>query len=101
MRAAFYEAQGSAADVMQVGGLPDPKPGPGEVRLRVAVSGLCPGDMKFRTGFVGEPLAYPLIVPHQDGTGTIDQVGAGVDPGRWASVAGYTRPRAASPRGGA
>ncbi len=30
MRAAFYEAQGAAADVMQVGHLPDPQPGAGE-----------------------------------------------------------------------
>jgi NADPH:quinone reductase-like Zn-dependent oxidoreductase len=82
MRAAFYEAQGAAADVMQVGNLPDPQPGPGEVRVKVSVAGLCPGDMKFRTGFAGEPLAFPRIVPHQDGAGIIDRVGEGVDPNR-------------------
>ncbi len=82
MRAAFYEAQGAAADVMQVGHLPDPQPGAGEVRVRVSVAGLCPGDMKFRTGFAGEPLAFPRIVPHQDGAGIIDSVGEGVDPDR-------------------
>ncbi len=82
MRAALYEAQGAAADVMQVGHLPDPQPGAGEVRVRVSVAGLWPGDMKFRTGFAGEPLAFPCIVPHQDGAGIIDSVGEGVDPDR-------------------
>ena len=78
MKAAFYESQGAAADVLKVGEMIDPKPGIGEVRVRVAVSALSPGDIKFRTGFSGSPMPFPRIVPHQDGAGVIDEVGQGV-----------------------
>jgi len=44
MRAAFYDHQGAARDVLQVGELPDPMPGAGEVRVRVQASGLNPSD---------------------------------------------------------
>jgi NADPH:quinone reductase len=37
MRAAWYEKQGPAAEVLQLGELPDPQPGSGEVRVRVVV----------------------------------------------------------------
>lgn len=82
MRAAYYEKQGPARDVLRVGELPDPEVGIGEVRVRVAVSGLNPTDIKSRTGFAGVPLLFPLVVPHQDGAGVIDQVGAGVPASR-------------------
>lgn len=78
MKAAYFERQGAARDVLCIGDLPAPEPGPGEVRVRVAVSGLSPSDVKTRTGFGGAPMPYPRIVPHQDGAGTIDRVGAGV-----------------------
>ncbi len=35
MRAVWYDRQGPAAEVLQVGDLPDPEPGPGEVRVRL------------------------------------------------------------------
>ena len=35
MLASWYDRQGPAAEVLQVGELPDPDPGPGEVRVRV------------------------------------------------------------------
>lgn len=82
MKSAWYERQGPAREVLHVGTLPDPEPGPGEVRVRVALSGLNPSDIKTRTGFAGKPLPFPRIVPHQDGAGTIDRVGAGVPSGR-------------------
>lgn len=82
MRAAWYEAQGAAAKVLTVGEMPDPEPGIGEVRVQIAVSGLSPGDIKFRTSFSGSPMAFPRIIPHQDGAGVIDQVGPGVSPAR-------------------
>jgi NADPH:quinone reductase len=59
-----------------------PEPGPGEVRVRVAVSGVNPTDWKSRTGTRNAPTGYPELVPNQDGAGTIDAVGDGVDPGR-------------------
>lgn len=82
MRAAFYERQGAARDVLQVGELPDPEPGPGEVRVRVHASGLNPSDTKGRSGWGGAPMPFPRIIPHQDGAGVVDRVGAGVDGAR-------------------
>lgn len=82
MRAVFYDRQGPASEVLQVGELPDPEPGPGEVRVRLAASGVNPGDTKKRRGWLGSSMAYGRIVPHSDGAGTVDAAGDGVDPGR-------------------
>ncbi len=82
MRAVWYDRQGPAADVLQVGELPDPEPGPGEVRVRIRFSGVNPGDTKKRRGWLGSSMPFPRVVPHSDAAGTIDAVGAGVDPSR-------------------
>ena len=78
MRAAWYERRGPAQDVLVVGDLPDPQPGPGEVRIAVEVSGLSPGDVKKRSNWQGTEMAFPRVIPHSDGAGVIDAVGAGV-----------------------
>jgi len=78
MRAAWYERQGPARDVLVVGEMPDPAPGPGEVRIRVAASGINPGEVKKRVGWQGSAMPFPRVVPHSDGAGVIDAVGAGV-----------------------
>jgi len=77
MKAAYYERQGEARDVLQVGILPEPHPGPDEVRVRVHVSGINPTDIKARTGF-SAAMDHALVIPHQDGAGIIDAVGLGV-----------------------
>jgi NADPH2:quinone reductase len=82
MRAAWYDRQGPAAEVLRVGELPDPQPGPGEVRVRVTFSGVNAGDTKKRRGWLGSTMEYPRVIPHSDGAGRIDSVGAGVDPAR-------------------
>jgi len=82
MDAAWYDQQGPAGQVLRVGELPDPRPGPGEVRVRVALSGISPGDTKKRRGWLGSAMPYPRVVPHSDGSGVVDGVGAGVDPAR-------------------
>jgi len=48
MRAAWYERQGPAREVLVVGEMNEPQPLAGEVRIRVAVSGVNPGDVKKR-----------------------------------------------------
>jgi NADPH2:quinone reductase len=80
MRAAWYEKQGPAREVLIVGEMPDPIPGPGEVRIRIAASGINPGDIKKRQDSFGIGMAYPRVIPHSDGAGRVDKVGDGVPP---------------------
>lgn len=82
MRAVWYDRQGRADEVLQVGELPDPVPGPGEVRVRLRFSGVNPGDTKKRRGWLGSSMPFPRVIPHSDGSGVIDMVGDGVDRAR-------------------
>jgi NADPH:quinone reductase len=82
MLAAWYERPGPAAEVLEVGEMADPVPGPGEVRVRVTVSGINPGDTKKRSDWVGFGMPYPRVIPHSDGAGAIDAIGEGVDRAR-------------------
>jgi NADPH2:quinone reductase len=82
MLAAFYSRQGPASEVLALGEQPTPQPGPGEVRVHLRTSGVNPSDYKVRRGGFGRALAYPLVIPHSDGAGTIDAVGEGVSPHR-------------------
>jgi NADPH2:quinone reductase len=83
MKAAWYEKKGPAREVLQVGTLPDPEPGPGELRVLVRASAVNPSDTKGRGGFGGNmSMPYPRIVPHQDGAGIIDRVGPGIPEAR-------------------
>jgi NADPH2:quinone reductase len=87
MRAAWYEHRGPARETLVVGEMPDPDPGPGEVRIALWVSGLSPGDMKKRAGWRGSPMPHPRVIPHSDGSGVIDAVGTDVDPARVGRLA--------------
>jgi NADPH:quinone reductase len=78
MKAAWYEKQGPARDVLTVGEMPDPDPASGEVRIRIAASGVNPGDIRKRQDDFALGMAYPRVIPHSDGAGTIDKVGEGV-----------------------
>ena len=53
MKAAWYEKQGAARDVLVVGNMDDPQPSTGEVRIRIAFSGVNPGDVKKREDAFG------------------------------------------------
>src|SRR3989454_191026 len=64
--------------LLVVGTLPDPEPEPGEVRIRVAASGINPGDVKKRQNAFGYGMPFPRVIPHSDGAGTIDRIGQGV-----------------------
>ncbi len=78
MKAAWYEKQGPAAEVLIVGEMPDPQPERGEVRIRISASGVNPGDVKKRQDAFGVGMPYPRVIPHSDGAGTIDKVGESV-----------------------
>ena len=75
-----------------------PDPGPGEVRVRIVVSGVNPTDWKARAGArPGTPTPFPEIVPNQDGAGVVDAVGSGVTKFEagdrvWVFLAAHERP---------
>ena len=97
MKAAFYERSGPATGVLCIAELPTPVPGPGEVRVKVAWSGVNPSDVKARAGLRSKTLPFPRIIPHSDGAGVIDLVGTDVPPARigervWIWNAAWMRP---------
>ncbi|HTW20386.1 MAG TPA: NADPH:quinone reductase [Mycobacteriales bacterium] len=81
MRAALYKEYGAASDVVRIEEVDRPEPGPGEVRVRIAVSAVNPTDWKSRSGATPRPIDG-FQIPNQDGAGVIDAVGEGVDAGR-------------------
>jgi NADPH:quinone reductase len=95
MRAAVYRSTGPARDVLRVEEIDRPEPGPGEVLVRVHASGVNPTDYKTRSGMTARPIDG-FQIPHQDGAGVIEAVGADVDQARlgervWVWLAAYGR----------
>jgi len=95
MKAVWYERNGPA-DIIEYGDMPDPKPGPDEVRVRVVSSGVNPSDWKRRQGLTSQ-MEFPRVIPNQDGSGVIDAVGAGVPQSRvgervWLFESQFSRP---------
>ena len=96
MKAALYDRYGPAGEVLRIEDVERPEPGPGEVRVRVEFSGVNPTDWKSRSGATPRPIDG-FQIPHHDGAGVIDAVGADVDPGRvgqrvWLWMAAAGRP---------
>jgi len=96
MKAVQYERCGPAAEVFRVADIAKPAPGPGEVQVRMTLSGINPTDWKSRSGATPRPIDG-FQIPHHDGTGVIDAVGEGVDEGRigqrvWIWMAAASRP---------
>jgi NADPH2:quinone reductase len=78
MRTAVYSRTGPAREVLSIVERPRPEPATGEVRVRIAWSGVNPSDVKSRAGTRSATLPFSEIVPHSDGAGVIDAVGDGV-----------------------
>jgi len=98
MRSIVYSEPGGP-EVLRLVDRPEPFPGPGDVLVRMAVSGVNPSDWKARRAGAlgGRGLGPDGIVPGQDGAGTIEEVGPGIDPGRvgervWLWEAAWQRP---------
>ena len=97
MKAAFYTRTGAAREVLQLGDLPEPRPGPGEVKVRLHWSGVNPSDVKSRADLRGRGMPFARVTPHSDGAGVIEDVGAGVPASRlghrvWVWNAAWGRP---------
>ena len=95
MRAVVYTESGDSS-VLELVEREAAEPGPGEVRVRIVRAGVNPTDWKFRAGGMGE-LAFPEIVPGQDGAGVVDAVGPDVTDFAvgdrvWTILAQHTRP---------
>jgi NADPH2:quinone reductase len=93
VRAITY-TQSGGPEVLSLVDRPVPHPGPGEVRVRVAFSGVNPTDWKSRSTADPGPDGK---TPNQDGSGTVEAVGEGVDPALvgqrvWIWEAAYQRP---------
>ncbi|HYI33928.1 MAG TPA: NADPH:quinone reductase [Glaciibacter sp.] len=94
MRAIIYSRSGDSSVLHLVERVPA-APGPDQVRVRVAVSGVNPTDWKARAG--GKPAEFDEIVPNQDGAGVVDAVGSDVAELKvgdrvWLFLAAHQRP---------
>jgi NADPH2:quinone reductase len=75
MRAAYIEETGPP-EVIKIGELPEPQPGPSQVLVKVAATALNPIDLYVRSGLVPMPLAFPYVVGC-DLAGTVAKLGPG------------------------
>lgn len=95
MRAIVYTDKGDSA-ALTLTERETAQPGPGEVRVRIHVSGVNPTDWKARAA-TGAPMPFEEIVPNQDGAGVVDAVGDGVEGLQigdrvWVHLAAHQRP---------
>ncbi|KJS57873.1 NADP-dependent oxidoreductase [Streptomyces rubellomurinus] len=69
-------------EVLRIAELPDPQPGPGEVRVRVHAAGVQPVDIAVRDGYSppGAKLDLPAVLGNEF-AGVVDALGPGV--GQW------------------
>jgi NADPH:quinone reductase len=78
MKSAVYRARGES-QLISIEERPEPSPEPGEVAIRVRVSGVNPTDWKQRHSWRPEPAGPAFQVPNQDGSGIVVSMGAGAD----------------------
>lgn len=75
MKAIQYTRFGGP-EVLEVGELPDPHPGPGQVRIAVRAVGVNPIDWKMRAGMMGGDLPQTT---GREAAGVVDELGEGVE----------------------
>src|SRR5215469_4908395 len=74
MKAVLFSRFGGP-EVLEIVDLPDPHPGPGQVRIAVRAAGVNPSDWKKRQGLMDSEL--PQIMGYE-AAGVVDEVGEGV-----------------------
>lgn len=77
MKAAVFEAFGDPAQMLNVRDVPDPMPGPGQVRVRMIMSPINPSDLLVVQGQYGVLPKLPST-PGFEGVGIVDEVGPGL-----------------------
>ena len=95
MKAVTYLRPGDPS-VLEVTERPLTDPDAGEVRVRLAVSGVNPTDWKSRRTTYGDSVNEPTV-PNHDGAGVVDAIGTDVsgfsiDDRVWVTLAGDGRP---------
>lgn len=96
MKAAWFDSFGDAEQVLTIGDLPTPDVQADEVLVRLHSSGVNPSDVKKRAGSAPDLLDQGPVIPHSDGAGIIEAVGAEVGEDRigervWIYQAQYGR----------
>src|SRR5881227_3182544 len=74
LKAASFNRFGGP-EVLEIVDLPDPHPGPGQVRIAVRAAGVNPSDWKKRKGLMDREL--PQTIGHE-AAGVVDELGEGV-----------------------
>lgn len=80
MRAVVIREPGGP-DVLEVRRVQRPEPRPGEIRVRVATSGVNRADLLQRRGAYPAPAGYPQDIPGMEFSGVVESLGEGVT--RW------------------
>lgn len=78
MKAIYFEQTGDAGKVLVYGERETPRPGSGEVAVRLHASAVNPSDVKKRAGAQDPGFEHGYVIPHSDGAGIIEAVGDGV-----------------------
>lgn len=92
MLAVVLEAPGAP---LTLGSVPVPRPGPGEILVRVAATPINPSDLGFARGSYGFQKPFP-IVPGFEGSGSVVAAGTGLLPRLWLG----RRVTCSAPKGG-
>src|SRR5712691_4345367 len=77
MKAIVFEHCGDPEDVLQVREVPIPRPGPGQVRVRMLASPINPSDLLYIRGQYGKPPPLPAT-PGFEGVGVVEESGGGI-----------------------
>jgi NADPH:quinone reductase-like Zn-dependent oxidoreductase len=78
MKALIFSNTGDPHEVLQLGEIPDPKPGKGEVLVRVVLSPINPSDLHMIRGRYGYQPELPAS-PGAEGVGVVERLGEGVE----------------------